>query len=271
MDYASSLLGLLPGGRRTPGLKELLGSVGDYLPPDQVDAHQEAAEFGASAHHGPEAPVGRTVHRPSGGRGRHPRRPAARRRHHRRRDPARRHRGHPDAEGPAGVALRRRRGRNRRRRHQARPDQVQEPRGGAGGVASARCCWRWCATCASSSSSSPTAPTTCARSRRWRRRGAARSRARRSTSTRRSPSASVSTPSSSSSRTSASRRCTRAATCVLERALKRARGNQKEFLKKIEQQLNAALLKAGIAGAGRARARSTSTASTRRCAASAPR
>ena len=34
---------------------------------------------------------------------------------------------------------------------------------------------------------------------------------------------------------------------VLERALKRARGNQKEFLKKIEQQLNAALMKAEIA------------------------
>src|SRR5256886_8352630 len=34
---------------------------------------------------------------------------------------------------------------------------------------------------------------------------------------------------------------------VLERALRRARGNQKEFLKKIEQQLNAALLKSEIA------------------------
>jgi GTP pyrophosphokinase len=33
---------------------------------------------------------------------------------------------------------------------------------------------------------------------------------------------------------------------VLERALRRARGNQKEFLKKIEQQLNAALLKSNI-------------------------
>src|SRR6202012_1154578 len=33
---------------------------------------------------------------------------------------------------------------------------------------------------------------------------------------------------------------------VLERALKRARGNQKEFLKKIEQQLNAALLKGEV-------------------------
>src|SRR6202007_2499150 len=33
---------------------------------------------------------------------------------------------------------------------------------------------------------------------------------------------------------------------VLERALKRARGNQKEFLKKIDQQLKAALIKADI-------------------------
>ncbi|MGH8150859.1 MAG: RelA/SpoT family protein [Steroidobacteraceae bacterium] len=52
MDYASSLLGLLPGGRRTPGLKELLGTVGSYLPPDQVERIREAAEFGASAHQG---------------------------------------------------------------------------------------------------------------------------------------------------------------------------------------------------------------------------
>ena len=52
MDYASSLLGLLPGGRRTPGLKELLSSVGAYLPSDQVARIREAAEFGTSAHHG---------------------------------------------------------------------------------------------------------------------------------------------------------------------------------------------------------------------------
>jgi GTP diphosphokinase / guanosine-3',5'-bis(diphosphate) 3'-diphosphatase len=52
MDYASSLLGLLPGGRRTPGLKELLGSVGSYLPPDQVARIREAAEFGTSVHQG---------------------------------------------------------------------------------------------------------------------------------------------------------------------------------------------------------------------------
>src|SRR6201993_1587175 len=52
MDYASSLLGLLPGGRRTPGLKELLASVGTYLPAEQVARIREAAEFGASAHKG---------------------------------------------------------------------------------------------------------------------------------------------------------------------------------------------------------------------------
>src|SRR3982074_476227 len=52
MNYASSLLGLLPGGRRTPGLKELLASVGTYLPPEQVARIREAAEFGTSAHHG---------------------------------------------------------------------------------------------------------------------------------------------------------------------------------------------------------------------------
>ena len=52
MDYASSLLGLLPGGRRTPGLKELLATVGGYLPPEQVARIREAAEFGASAHKG---------------------------------------------------------------------------------------------------------------------------------------------------------------------------------------------------------------------------
>jgi RelA/SpoT family (p)ppGpp synthetase len=52
MDYASSLLGLLPGTRRTPGLKELLNTAASYLPPDQVERVREAAEFGTQAHHG---------------------------------------------------------------------------------------------------------------------------------------------------------------------------------------------------------------------------
>jgi RelA/SpoT family (p)ppGpp synthetase len=52
MDYASSLLGLLPGTRRTPGLKELLATVSTYLPPEQVERIRQAAEFGAQAHRG---------------------------------------------------------------------------------------------------------------------------------------------------------------------------------------------------------------------------
>ncbi|MFO7324926.1 MAG: bifunctional (p)ppGpp synthetase/guanosine-3',5'-bis(diphosphate) 3'-pyrophosphohydrolase [Pseudomonadota bacterium] len=54
MDYASSLLGLIPGtsARRTPGLKELLARAGEYLPQEQVDRIREAAEFGAEAHQG---------------------------------------------------------------------------------------------------------------------------------------------------------------------------------------------------------------------------
>jgi guanosine-3',5'-bis(diphosphate) 3'-pyrophosphohydrolase len=52
MDYASSLRGLLPGGRRTPGLKDLLATAGEYLAPEQVERIREAAEFGASAHKG---------------------------------------------------------------------------------------------------------------------------------------------------------------------------------------------------------------------------
>jgi GTP diphosphokinase / guanosine-3',5'-bis(diphosphate) 3'-diphosphatase len=52
MDYASSLLGLLPGTRRTPGLKDLLSKVAAYLPAEQVERVRAAAEFGAEAHHG---------------------------------------------------------------------------------------------------------------------------------------------------------------------------------------------------------------------------
>jgi GTP pyrophosphokinase len=52
MDYASSLLGLLPGARRTPGLRDLLAKVSAYLPADQVERVRAAAEFGAEAHQG---------------------------------------------------------------------------------------------------------------------------------------------------------------------------------------------------------------------------
>jgi GTP diphosphokinase / guanosine-3',5'-bis(diphosphate) 3'-diphosphatase len=54
MDIAQSLLGLIPGSsaRRTPGLSELLGKAELYLPPEQVARIREAAEFGAEAHSG---------------------------------------------------------------------------------------------------------------------------------------------------------------------------------------------------------------------------
>lgn len=53
MDYASSLLGFLPGAKRTtPGVKELLAKVATYLPPEQVERVRTAAEFGAAAHQG---------------------------------------------------------------------------------------------------------------------------------------------------------------------------------------------------------------------------
>lgn len=54
MDLAQSLLGLIPGtsARRTPGLSELLGKAETYLPPEQVARIREAAEFGAEAHQG---------------------------------------------------------------------------------------------------------------------------------------------------------------------------------------------------------------------------
>jgi GTP pyrophosphokinase len=53
VDYASSLLGLLPGARRsTSGVRELLSKVATYLPEDQVERVRDAAEFGAAAHQG---------------------------------------------------------------------------------------------------------------------------------------------------------------------------------------------------------------------------
>ncbi len=52
MDYASTLLQLLPSARRLPGLRELINSVETYLPAEQVERVREAAEFGAEAHEG---------------------------------------------------------------------------------------------------------------------------------------------------------------------------------------------------------------------------
>jgi GTP diphosphokinase / guanosine-3',5'-bis(diphosphate) 3'-diphosphatase len=52
MDYASSLLGFLPGGRRTTGISQLLDKLEGYLPPAQVERVREAYDFGAERHQG---------------------------------------------------------------------------------------------------------------------------------------------------------------------------------------------------------------------------
>src|SRR5271155_3115732 len=52
MDYASSILGFLPGGRRTTGISQLLDKLEGYLPPTQVERVREAYDFGAERHQG---------------------------------------------------------------------------------------------------------------------------------------------------------------------------------------------------------------------------
>ncbi len=52
MDYASSLLSFLPGGRRSPGISQLIAKLEAYLPPEQVERVQEAYELAADAHKG---------------------------------------------------------------------------------------------------------------------------------------------------------------------------------------------------------------------------
>ena len=52
MDYASSILGFLPGGRRATGISQLLDKLEGYLPPAQVERVREAYDFGAERHQG---------------------------------------------------------------------------------------------------------------------------------------------------------------------------------------------------------------------------
>ncbi len=52
MDYASSIRNLWPAGRRSIGVTQLLNKLETYLPPDQVDQVREAYEFSAQAHEG---------------------------------------------------------------------------------------------------------------------------------------------------------------------------------------------------------------------------
>ncbi len=52
MDYAASILGRLPRGKRSIGLNQLLSRLQSYLSPDQVAEIVGAYEFGAEAHEG---------------------------------------------------------------------------------------------------------------------------------------------------------------------------------------------------------------------------
>ena len=52
MNYASSILGLLPGGRRAPGIGQLITKIEGYLPPDQVERVREAFDYAETAHKG---------------------------------------------------------------------------------------------------------------------------------------------------------------------------------------------------------------------------
>jgi RelA/SpoT family (p)ppGpp synthetase len=52
MDYASSILGFLPGGRRSTGISQLLDKLETYLPPTQIERVREAYDFGAERHYG---------------------------------------------------------------------------------------------------------------------------------------------------------------------------------------------------------------------------
>ncbi|HVY22818.1 MAG TPA: bifunctional (p)ppGpp synthetase/guanosine-3',5'-bis(diphosphate) 3'-pyrophosphohydrolase [Steroidobacteraceae bacterium] len=52
MSYASSIFGLLPTGRRAIGITQLLNKLESYLPPERVEQVREAYEFGAAAHEG---------------------------------------------------------------------------------------------------------------------------------------------------------------------------------------------------------------------------
>jgi RelA/SpoT family (p)ppGpp synthetase len=52
MDYASSILGFLPGGRRSTGISQLLDKLETYLPPAQIERVREAYDYGAEKHQG---------------------------------------------------------------------------------------------------------------------------------------------------------------------------------------------------------------------------
>ncbi len=133
MDYASSILGFLPGGRRSTGISQLLDKLEAYLSARPGRAGARSLRLRRGKAPGTKARFGRAVHHASGGGCRHSRRPAPGCRHLGGGDPARCHRGHADGEGGDRVDLRAGGRRAGRRRQQAGPDPVQEPPGSPGG------------------------------------------------------------------------------------------------------------------------------------------
>jgi len=160
MDYASSILGFLPGGRRSTGISQLLDKLEAYLSPARWSGCAKPMSSRGEAPR-PEARFGRTLHNP----------PVAVADiladlrldadtlvaailHDVIEDtPTAKAEiasifGQVVAELVDGVS---------------KLDQIQfKNRQEAQARASGKCCWRWCATSASSWSSSRTACTTCA-------------------------------------------------------------------------------------------------------------
>jgi GTP diphosphokinase / guanosine-3',5'-bis(diphosphate) 3'-diphosphatase len=58
VDYASSLLSFLPGGRRAPGISQLVAKLESYLPASQVERVQEAYELANESHRGQKRMTG---------------------------------------------------------------------------------------------------------------------------------------------------------------------------------------------------------------------
>jgi guanosine-3',5'-bis(diphosphate) 3'-pyrophosphohydrolase len=58
VDYASSLLSFLPGGRRAPGISQLLSKLESYLPTDMVERVREAYELANESHKGQKRMTG---------------------------------------------------------------------------------------------------------------------------------------------------------------------------------------------------------------------
>ena len=52
MDVTSSLRSLLPYGRRSIGINQLIAKLEGYLPPPEVERVQEAYDFAFQAHEG---------------------------------------------------------------------------------------------------------------------------------------------------------------------------------------------------------------------------